>query len=133
MLDYIYKALKLMVDFEEGEIFSKKISLNYDVVSEQPWLYFNCIDKNKYSFKIHELEMKNEGLLWHIAAQEKEKFNFNGHIIFGKLKGYLLTPDKNYKIGIWAKNGRIEKLTSQKEIEEIIGNFVLPINAMNKE
>ncbi len=36
--------------FNYKGLFSKEISLNYKADSDQPEIYFNCLDKDKFSF-----------------------------------------------------------------------------------
>ena len=116
----LIKSLRYHSLFEEGGIFSKKISLNYKAISKQPWLNFNCLEKDKYSFRIHELEMGDEAMLWHVAAQQNKKVNFQGFLTFGNLRGYLTIPRENYKIGVLVNSGRIEKLVNQKEFDDLL-------------
>jgi len=110
--------------FEVKDIFSREIFLNYKAISEQPWLYFNCLEKDKHSFKIHDLEMENESMLWHLAAQKDEKVEFEGFLTLGSLRGYLTVPEKDYKIGVVVESGRIRKLVSQKELEKTKNPFL---------
>lgn len=125
----LIKLLQHYSLFEGGGLFSKKISLSYKAISKQPWLNFNCLEKDKYSFKIHELEMGDEAMLWHVAAQQNKKVSFQGFLTFGNLRGYLTIPRENYKIGVLVNSGRIEKLVNQKEIEEMYDvsfSFIAP-------
>jgi len=120
----LIKALQYYSIFEGGGILSKKVSLNYKATSKQPWTHFFCKAREKYSFVIHELEMDpSESMLWHLAVQQDEKVNFQGFLTFGKLRGYLTIPEKNYKIGVLIKSGRIEKLVNQKELEKTNSEF----------
>ena len=112
------KSLRYHGLFENKDIFSRIIFLSYKAISEQPWLYFNCLEKDKYSFKIHDLEMENESMLWHLAAQKDEKVEFEGFLTLGSLRGYLTVPEENYKIGVVVKSGRIRKLIGKEELEK---------------
>lgn len=123
MGDSFIKHLRYHGLFENKDLFSRRICLNYKAISEQPWLYFNCLEEDKHSFKIHNLEM-NESMLWHLAAQKDEKVEFEGFLTLGSLRGYLAVPEENYKIGVVVRSGRIEKLINQKELEETKNAFV---------
>jgi hypothetical protein len=105
----------------------KKINLDYSAASDQPWLYFNCKDNEKYSFKIHDLQLKEDSTYWHLAAQRKKKAVFNGFIShfydlgIGTLRGYISPKDEmsyNQRLGVYVRAGKVIGTRTEKEIYE---------------
>jgi len=119
----IFEGLFNIGEFYHKGLFSKKVSLNYEAVSNQPWVGFNCKENNKYSFRIHDLEIGEKELIyWHGSAQKNKEIKFNGFenifSYFGdaKLRGILSIPEDNQRLGIYMEKGRINKLKTQEQL-----------------
>jgi len=116
-------------DFNKESIFCKNILLEYKAVSEQPWVYFNCLDNELYSFRIHDLQLGNreaneESIFWHLTAQNNEKITFKGFVNklyskgIGSLRGYLNTEICYCRTGIVVKSNKIVKVRTHKQLSE---------------
>lgn len=102
-------------DFDHKGILSKKISLDYKLISNQPHVFFKCKDNYKLSFSLHDLQMKEDSVYWHMAAQEKKKAKFEGFKGYfdGRLRGYMGTEDQ--RLGICFRKGQIYKLRTNAQ------------------
>jgi len=124
-------------------IFAKKILLNYELKSKQPFLYADCLDDENYSFNIHDLEMGNETMYWHFAAQKCAKANFEGfanifypHI--GSFRGFLKMEEGSQRLGLVVdSNQRIKKILTDEvlcemDLDMLIGIFASKIKLNEK-
>ncbi|MCK5149735.1 hypothetical protein KAJ87_02325 [Candidatus Pacearchaeota archaeon] len=133
-MEELYQMWKDESDFEKAGIFSKKISLDYKAKSNQPWLSLECVQNDRFSFQVHDLELgEKEAPYWQLAGQKKKEMKFEGFVNrlynkgIGYLRGYLKVPEDNREIGIFVKEGRIIKLKSGEEIFENKVKFLSPI------
>lgn len=121
----LYQGLKDFIDFDQGGLFCKKISLEYKAKSIQPWVVFNCKSDPRLSFQVHDLELKEtDAAYWHLTAQSKKKITFNGfihqlyHLGFGNLSGYMENKNESYQTGMSIRNGRVQRVRTQEELDE---------------
>jgi hypothetical protein len=98
---------------------SEKISLDYELESDPPWVYFFCPSGEDLSFAIHDLEFgpkfgNEESIFWHLNALDGNKANFEGFTSYlsflgqKRIRGYLGTEDFKRRTGIVANRGRVE-------------------------
>ena len=120
--EMIYRTLRDHILFNHKGL-SKKIDLEYEVKSAQPWVYFQCPSDDGLSFRVHDLELgEKEALFWHMFAQNDGKAMFEGFInplyFLGlkTIRGYIINHDLYHKIGIIARNGRVQKIKTHEEI-----------------
>ncbi|MAH03496.1 hypothetical protein CMI39_01775 [Candidatus Pacearchaeota archaeon] len=128
--------------FDYRGLFSKDISLNYEATSEQPLIFFNCLDKDKFSFKVHDLQLKEDAIFWHGVAQRDKKIKFKGFINslydigFGGLRGNLNVEKDYQELGIYVRKGEVYQLQTKEQKDEfrlLLSNFTRSINpVLNK-
>ena len=122
---------------ERKGLFSKKITIDYEAGSCDPWLNFNCLSEEYLSFKVHNLEFGKEGqdeaTFLHTAVQRGKNVRFNGFINrfhflgFKRIRGYLEVPSEHYRLGVVVDNGRVSELITTKEMHEIPSRLMLTL------
>jgi len=130
--DIIRSFMKPIDDyFDYGcrSLLSKKISLEYGVISEEDKIFFRKDgDHRKVSLILRDSMIDNieESDYWHSVAKQGKKAKFDGYygvdfvglvckphrVIF--LKGYISVPEDNHKMGICIGAGN-RKLKPDKE------------------
>ena len=128
-------------DFEDrGLVLSKKVSLRYSAVNQQPWLYFDCLDHRRYSFQVHELELgQSEAPYWFMVAAKKDKnIRLEGFVNkmysrgLGSLIGYLEVPEDHHMIGVIIVGDRVHKIRTQEQIRECTSCFISSLSYILK-
>jgi|TARA_Y100000310_G_scaffold244826_1_gene249724 hypothetical protein len=123
----LLQAFYDMRTFDLEGVFSNKISLNYKATSEQPWIFFDCIDNDMFSFKAHDLHLREDSLSWHLAAQRNKKIKFEGfvnklyHLDIGSLRGDMTMYGGFRDLGVLIKKGKVINLRRKEEIEDNYG------------
>jgi hypothetical protein len=118
-------------------LFSKKITMDYEAGSYDPWLNFNCLSDEDLSFRVHNLEFgkerQDEATFLHTAVQRGKGVRFNGfinrfHFLGSKrIRGYLEVPSEHYRLGVVVNNGRVTELITTKEMYEIPSTLMLTL------
>jgi len=133
-----WQSFQDIYDFERGGILSKEISLEYNIVSDQPHLNFNCKKDKEFSFRVHDLELgttPEEAYFWHSVAQRGEAAKFNGFInmgyplIKGSLRGILSVDKEFHRLGVLIRDGRIIKKRNNEEMNKSVCVFIGAIAA----
>ena len=137
--DHLENLAEYMVDhlhFSHKGL-SEKISLEYELESDPPWVYFLCPSDESLSLKIHDLQFglgydNEESIFWHLNALDKKKASFEGFVDFPgflgrrKIRGYLGTLDFKNRTGIVSRNGRVEELRSLEDRREFLSLILSP-------
>ena len=103
---------------------SRKVSLDYDVESGQPWVYFACPSDDDLSFRVHDLQLGDrEAMFWHMFAQGEGKAKFNGFMSRLSLLGIKRIRGKmgvqndrvSHETGFVVQNGIVEKVKTNDD------------------
>jgi len=138
-LGEVCEMIRNLSDFEHQGIMSRKLDLEYKATSKQPWLYFTHPTDERLSFRIHELEFGTEDAIhWNTRAQKQGVIEFSGfvHNFFnwgiGTLRGYLKSSEPYYRTGLIIKNGRIQRVVSQEQLNESSGFMMYTMLALTE-
>jgi len=137
--DYLDSMAECMTDhlhFSHKGL-SEKISLDYELVSDPPWVYFILPSDGNLSFMIHDLEFglnydNEESIFWHLSALDGRRANFEGFVDLSgflgkrKIRGYIGTPDFKHRTGIVTHNGRVEEIRSLEDRRSDLSLAVSP-------
>ena len=64
----------------------------------------------------------------HLAIQQHNKINFRGFSGIGPLRGYIILPENNYRLGVFIKSGKVKKLLKKNQIDKMyldLSSFML--------
>ncbi|MEK6891010.1 MAG: hypothetical protein AABX03_02635 [Nanoarchaeota archaeon] len=129
----IFESFSNIHYFNHKGLLSKKVSLDYEIKGDQPWIDFHCSQNKLYNFSVHNLELKtfDEAIYWQMAAQSGKKAKLDGFLSslfnfgMGNLKGYLSMPEESHKIGITINNkGRITRIQTTEEYDIGLSAFM---------
>lgn len=130
-LGELCEMIRNLSDFEHQGIMSRKVDLEYEATSKQPWLYFTHPSDERLSFRVHELEFgATDAIYWNTRAQKEGVIEFSGfaHKFFnwgiGTLRGYLKSSEPFYRTGLIVKDGRMQRVVSQEQLNEA-GSFMM--------
>ena len=125
-LSKFIKSYREWNKFHEGSIISKELNLPYVAVSSGNFVNFNCKKDDSYSFRIHELEFRDDKIYWMMHAQRDNELIFKGFanrlydIRIGSLRGVLESPKDYRHLGLIIKDKRIEELKTHEEMQNIL-------------
>lgn len=131
----ILRSLEYML-MDLPPLFSRRIGFPLKLESQQPWLYFQGIIRGgEYTFRLHDLQLREDAGAWHFAAQMNSEATFRGYqsamaILTNNRYGYIIGEVeiprvKKFKIEIMNENVEVKRLFLDRECMEEAINFII--------
>lgn len=122
-------------------LFGKEINCHYNLISKQPWIFFQNPYDEKLSFKIHDLEFKKEqyAFEWHASAQREGSAIFEGFVNrfynhgIGNLRGFVKCKENSMGLGVIVKNQRVKKMLTQNDRFDMMAPIFSYIKTLDKK